>query len=245
MVLTLALAVAVGGLAGCSGGGEPQVSSETGAAVFADAGCGDCHALSAAGSKGTAGPSLDALKPAADHVEHQVTRGGRGMPAFGGVLTDDEIEAVAAYVATSAASSPVSVAAAFEPDDTQLADCKRRQQVLRAGVRQSRVHRGAEAGPRGLRREDRDRPHRCRVPPDRARGRRRRARPLRRRGWARLRGRHGGVLVGLLPRHPRARVRGSIRGGATRGVAAALLERSGAPRATSSPTSASTGSGTA
>jgi mono/diheme cytochrome c family protein len=124
VVLTVALAVAVAALAGCSGGGEPQMSAETGAAVFADAGCGDCHALSAAGSTGTAGPSLDAVKPTADHVAHQVRRGGRGMPAFGGTLTDAEIEAVAAYVAQSAATSPVSVAAAFEPDDTKLSDCK-------------------------------------------------------------------------------------------------------------------------
>ena len=122
--LTFAFVVLALALAGCSGGGEPSATSDTGAAVFADAGCGGCHALTAAGSTGTAGPSLDALKPAADRVERQVTRGGRGMPAFGGRLTDDEIEAVAAYVAESAASSPVSVAAAFEPDDTKLADCK-------------------------------------------------------------------------------------------------------------------------
>ena len=133
VVLMLAVSLAAGVLAGCSGGGEPTAAeptdaepataSDTGAAVFADAGCGGCHALTAAGSTGTAGPSLDALKPAADRVERQVTRGGRGMPAFGGQLTDDEIEAVAAYVAESAASSKVSVAAAFEPDDTKLEDC--------------------------------------------------------------------------------------------------------------------------
>ena len=46
------------------------------------------------------------------------------MPAFGGRLTDDEIDAVSAYVAESAAKSKVSVAAAFEPDGTKLADCK-------------------------------------------------------------------------------------------------------------------------
>jgi mono/diheme cytochrome c family protein len=78
-------------LAGCSGGGEPTSDSDTGAAVFADAGCGGCHALSAAGSNGTAGPSLDALKPDAERVERQVVSGGRGMPAFGGRLTDEEI----------------------------------------------------------------------------------------------------------------------------------------------------------
>lgn len=129
LALTLAFAVLALGLAGCSGGGEPTAAgsttaSDTGAAVFADAGCGGCHALSAARSNGTVGPSLDALKPSADRVERQVTSGGRGMPAFGGQLTDEEIEAVAAYVAEAAAKSKVSVAAAFEPDDTKLEDCE-------------------------------------------------------------------------------------------------------------------------
>ena len=70
------------------------------------------------------GPSLDALKPDAERVQRQVVRGGRGMPAFGGRLTNKEIGAVSAYVAESAAKSKVSVAAAFEPDGTKLADCK-------------------------------------------------------------------------------------------------------------------------
>jgi mono/diheme cytochrome c family protein len=35
-------------------------------------------------------------------VEHQVTNGGGGMPAFGGRLTKAQIDAVAAYVAASA-----------------------------------------------------------------------------------------------------------------------------------------------
>jgi mono/diheme cytochrome c family protein len=124
LALTLAFAAAALVLAGCSGGGEPTSDSDTGAAVFADAGCGGCHALSEAGSNGTAGPSLDALKPDAERVERQVVSGGRGMPAFGGRLTDEEIDAVAAYVAGAAAKSPVSVAASFKPDETKLADCK-------------------------------------------------------------------------------------------------------------------------
>jgi cytochrome c553 len=120
---------AVLGVAGCSGGGNgggEQVatgSPDIGATVFDDAGCGGCHALAAAKSTGTAGPSLDALKPDAERVARQVETGGRGMPAFGGSLTDDEIAAVADYVARSAAKSAVSVAAAFEPDDTKLSDC--------------------------------------------------------------------------------------------------------------------------
>ena len=228
MVLTLALAVAAGVLAGCSSGGEPQASSATGAAVFADAGCGDCHALSAAGSTGTAGPSLDALKPAADRVERQVTSGGRGMPAFGGTLTDDEIADVAAYVEESSCVEPRLRRRGVRARRHEARGLRGEQCVLRAGVRQPRVRRGAEARPCGLRREDPERPHGRRLPPDRALPGRGRARPLRRRGRAGLRGRHGRVLVRLLPRHPRACLRGRLGGGATRGVAAAVLERPGA-----------------
>ena len=124
VAFVLSFAVVAVGLVGCSGGGELTASSDKGAAVFADAGCGGCHTLAAAGSNGTAGPSLDALKPDAERVKRQVTAGGRGMPAFGGRLTNAEIEAVADYVAESTARSPVSIAAAFEPDDTRLADCQ-------------------------------------------------------------------------------------------------------------------------
>ena len=45
------------------------------------------------------------------------------MPAFDDQLSAREINDVAAYVAASAAKSPVSVAAAFKSDDTKLEDC--------------------------------------------------------------------------------------------------------------------------
>src|SRR5262245_35388815 len=103
-------------LAACGGGGGGGQRSALGEKVFADAGCGGCHTLSAANSPGTAGPNLDALKPDAERVARQVEFGGRGMPPFGDKLTKKEIEAVAAYVADSAANSASSVAAAFQPD---------------------------------------------------------------------------------------------------------------------------------
>ncbi len=112
-------------LAACGGGEKTaQQQQSPGAKVFAETGCGGCHSLSAARSSGTIGPSLDALKPDSERVARQVTSGGRGMPAFGGQLTKQEIADVAEYVATSAASSPVTVAASFKPDDTKLSDCK-------------------------------------------------------------------------------------------------------------------------
>lgn len=101
-------------------GGE---ADHPGTVVFDKAGCGDCHALEAAGSSGTAGPSLDALKPDAERIERQVRQGGRGMPAFEGRLSTQEIRDVAVYVEEATARSEVTVAAAFEPDGTTLEAC--------------------------------------------------------------------------------------------------------------------------
>jgi len=128
VLVTFVLALTAFGLTACasgggSGGGK-SASNDTGAAVFKDAGCGGCHALGAAGSNGSVGPSLDALKPDAERVARQVEFGGRGMPPFGDQLSDAEIKAVADYVSTTAAKSSVTVAASFKPDDTTLADCK-------------------------------------------------------------------------------------------------------------------------
>ena len=72
-----------------------------GKAFFSSAGCGGCHTLKAAGTSGAIGPNLDNLAPEVEQVVTQVTNGGGGMPAFGGKLSDKEIQDVAAYVADS------------------------------------------------------------------------------------------------------------------------------------------------
>jgi mono/diheme cytochrome c family protein len=80
----------------------PAAGDEPGRRVFADAGCGSCHTLAAAGASGTVGPNLDELRPAAAAVE-QIVRSGRGaMPPFGDRLEEGEIEAVARFVASEA-----------------------------------------------------------------------------------------------------------------------------------------------
>jgi mono/diheme cytochrome c family protein len=66
--------------------------------IFA-ANCGSCHALSDAGTSGTVGPALDGNGLSSDQIAEQVRNGGGGMPAFADTLDDDEIEAVAEYVA--------------------------------------------------------------------------------------------------------------------------------------------------
>jgi mono/diheme cytochrome c family protein len=81
---------------------ETRAEAPDGAAVFAEAGCNSCHTLSAAGASGTIGPNLDELRPTEEQVVAVVTNGSGAMPAFAGQLDTAEIEAVAAYVASSA-----------------------------------------------------------------------------------------------------------------------------------------------
>jgi len=75
-------------------GGDP----ESGAVVFSE-NCSTCHG--ATGHGGNGGPDLRTM-PLAQTEEgaiQQVTNGGGGMPPFGGTLSEEEIENVAAYVA--------------------------------------------------------------------------------------------------------------------------------------------------
>jgi cytochrome c6 len=67
--------------------------------VFAEAGCATCHTLSAAGATGTVGPSLDETNLSEDEIVQVVTNGRGGMPSFQGRLSEEEIRAVAAFVA--------------------------------------------------------------------------------------------------------------------------------------------------
>lgn len=77
---------------------------EEGARLFASQGCGGCHALAAAGSTGSVGPSLDAASLSQQQIAAVVTTGRGAMPGFGGRLSDEQIERVAVYVATAAGS---------------------------------------------------------------------------------------------------------------------------------------------
>jgi mono/diheme cytochrome c family protein len=83
---------------------EAQGDPVAGKAVFNSAGCVSCHTLADAGSTGTVGPHLDAVKPAYDKVVAQVTTGGGAMPPFKDTLTEQQIQDVAAYVSSVAGS---------------------------------------------------------------------------------------------------------------------------------------------
>ena len=63
--------------------------------------CGTCHTLQAAGSEENIGPNLDQLKPTIPQIIYAVTNGIGVMQAWEGILTDEEIEAVAYYVFNS------------------------------------------------------------------------------------------------------------------------------------------------
>jgi len=63
--------------------------------------CVVCHKLKAAGSSGDIGPNLDQLKPTLARIINAVTNGIGVMQAWEGILTNEEIEAVAYYVFNS------------------------------------------------------------------------------------------------------------------------------------------------
>lgn len=74
-----------------AGGDDPKL-------IF-EANCGTCHILSDAGTEGEIGPNLDETKPSVEKSARQIANGGGGMPAFKGQLTDEQIQALAEYIA--------------------------------------------------------------------------------------------------------------------------------------------------
>ena len=63
--------------------------------------CGTCHTLQAARSNGDIGPNLDMIKPKIPQIISAVTNGIGVMAPWEGILTSEEIEAVAHYVFNS------------------------------------------------------------------------------------------------------------------------------------------------
>jgi mono/diheme cytochrome c family protein len=76
-------------------------NGDRGAALFAkDATppCGVCHTLTAAGTTGNIGPSLEEMKPGADRVARVIRSGIGAMPAYPN-LSDADVKALAEFVA--------------------------------------------------------------------------------------------------------------------------------------------------
>jgi mono/diheme cytochrome c family protein len=63
--------------------------------------CGSCHTFEDAGSAGTIGPNLNESSADVAAMEEQIRKGGNGMPAFEGQLTDEQIKALAEYLAAN------------------------------------------------------------------------------------------------------------------------------------------------
>ena len=71
--------------------------------VFLGAGnCAACHMLSDAGSNSMVGPNLNEIRPDIQRIIMAVRNGIGVMPAMEGILTDEEIEAVAHYTSIAA-----------------------------------------------------------------------------------------------------------------------------------------------
>jgi mono/diheme cytochrome c family protein len=92
------IAVYVGAVAGT---GVVTEQPTDGKSIFS-ANCGSCHTLADAGTTGTVGPNLDDTRPAKDLVVDRVTNGKGAMPSFSDSLDEQQIEAVADYVSTTA-----------------------------------------------------------------------------------------------------------------------------------------------
>jgi mono/diheme cytochrome c family protein len=94
------IAVYVGSVAGT--GAAPSGPEATDGKSIFQANCAGCHTLADAGSSGSVGPNLDDAKPSKALVVDRVTNGKGQMPSFKGSLDEQQIEAVAEYVSSSA-----------------------------------------------------------------------------------------------------------------------------------------------
>ena len=75
--------------------------------VFLGSGnCAACHMLSDAGSNSMVGPNLNEIRPDIQRIIMAVRNGIGVMPAMEGILSDEEIEAVAHYTSCLLYTSP-------------------------------------------------------------------------------------------------------------------------------------------
>lgn len=106
-VAALGLSVAVG--VACGGGGATEAPKVPDDAVNAAqlqrgrtiyiANCSQCHGVAGGGGSGPkmTGGAVKRFFPKLDDQINQITNGGATMPAFGGKLSAEEIEAVSQY----------------------------------------------------------------------------------------------------------------------------------------------------
>ena len=63
--------------------------------------CATCHSLKDAGSNAMVGPNLNEIRPDIGRVKNAVLNGIGVMPAYQGILSGEEIDAVSYYVSES------------------------------------------------------------------------------------------------------------------------------------------------
>ncbi|HEY9279982.1 MAG TPA: cytochrome c [Eoetvoesiella sp.] len=81
--------------------GPDAVALEKGKVLFtqkAVPACAVCHTMADAGATGAIGPDLDELKPDLAQVKQAMEQGIGAMPSFAATLSEDDMNAVAAYV---------------------------------------------------------------------------------------------------------------------------------------------------
>ena len=70
--------------------------------IFLNAGnCATCHSLKDAGSNAMVGPNLNQIRPDIGRVKNAVLNGIGVMPAYQGILSSEEIDAISYYVSKS------------------------------------------------------------------------------------------------------------------------------------------------
>ncbi len=75
---------------------------DQGKSIFLNSGnCATCHSLKDAGSNTMVGPNLNEIRPDIGRVKNAVTNGIGVMPAYLGILSNNEIDAVSYYVSES------------------------------------------------------------------------------------------------------------------------------------------------
>jgi mono/diheme cytochrome c family protein len=82
-----------------AGGGSSGAANAAGKAIFTQT-CSSCHTLADAGATGQVGPDLDKTSLDLAAIIAKVTKGGGGMPTFGGTLPPGDIKNVASYVSS-------------------------------------------------------------------------------------------------------------------------------------------------
>lgn len=105
----LVLALLAGSAASCGGSKPLSEAAKRGRDIYlskSNPGCGTCHRLNDAGSIGVLGPDLDKLRPSKARVLTSVRQGVGQMPTQTGILTEGEMDDVAAYVSEVAGRRP-------------------------------------------------------------------------------------------------------------------------------------------